>query len=52
MAVYYWVESDTRTGLEKLVNRCVNLISFSVVRYPLTFAPYKTFQLHLKGNHK
>lgn len=33
------VESDTRTGLEKLVNRCLNLIFLWSVRKCLTFVP-------------
>lgn len=46
------VESDTRTGLEKLANRCLSLISIWGVRNRLNFAPNKTFQLLLKGNLK
>ncbi|CAB3252543.1 unnamed protein product [Arctia plantaginis] len=46
------VESDTRAGLERLANRCLNLISQWGERNRLTFAPNKTFQLLLKGNLK
>lgn len=46
------IQSDTRVGLERLANTCLNLVLNWGERNRLSFAPQKTFQLLLKGNLK